>query len=748
MKLKQFKVTNFRSVMNSGWIDCDDITSLVGINEAGKSNLILALWKLNPARPEAENKIILRDDMPRHMYTEWKAIPEQIEFISAMFELDDELSKQIAATCSCDVSLIKSVQITRWYDEEYGIEFPDYKTVSEIHAEMIKGILTRAKDEISKLNEISDTKKSESEDDNEATNESEIETEVGINAAIIESLDKIMTSLKQKDTLGREDFDAIKSLYPIDLVEVSNSEIYPKYVSFKNEIAKAFSVFNIKTPGDIQDIYDLVISEMPSFVYYSDYGNLDAEIYLPQAVDLLKKKKITGLDNAAKVRTLRMLFEYVKLNPTEILELGKDPFTQERVVTVTVIEKHDTRYPQNAPITEETTEIVDITPKEVEIKKAQANKSERKIQLNSASSNFTKKLKDWWKQGDYTFMFDADGDYFKIWVSDKNRHDPIELRQRSTGLQWFFSFFLVFLVESQEAHKGTILLLDEAGLTLHPLAQKDLVGFFENLAKDNQLIHTTHSPFLIDTNNIDRVKVVYSDSNGYTLSSNNLREGITSANKNSIYAAHAALGLSVSDVILQGCQPVIVEGTSDQYLLNAIKLYLIQHNKIAPDKELVFLPAGGTSIKGVQGIVGILGAKSEELPPILLDSDNNGESLKKTLLSGLYTGDLIKRIISAKDITGIECSEVEDLIPFELMQKEIERLLRNDEDAEFEYDRSKPILPQIEKFAAENSIVLPNSGKMKVELAKKVKIQLAKLKTQVEDKYSEMWINLFNSFQS
>lgn len=49
MILRKFRVTNFRSVMDSGWIDCDNITSLVGINEAGKSNLVLALWKLKPA---------------------------------------------------------------------------------------------------------------------------------------------------------------------------------------------------------------------------------------------------------------------------------------------------------------------------------------------------------------------------------------------------------------------------------------------------------------------------------------------------------------------------------------------------------------------------------------------------------------------------------------------------------------------------------------------------------------------------
>lgn len=50
MKLDRFRVTHFRSIINSGWIDCDDVTTLVGINESGKSNVLLALWKLNPAR--------------------------------------------------------------------------------------------------------------------------------------------------------------------------------------------------------------------------------------------------------------------------------------------------------------------------------------------------------------------------------------------------------------------------------------------------------------------------------------------------------------------------------------------------------------------------------------------------------------------------------------------------------------------------------------------------------------------------
>lgn len=48
MQLKGFHVTNYRNVPDSGWIDTNQITAFVGQNEAGKSNLFEALYRLNP----------------------------------------------------------------------------------------------------------------------------------------------------------------------------------------------------------------------------------------------------------------------------------------------------------------------------------------------------------------------------------------------------------------------------------------------------------------------------------------------------------------------------------------------------------------------------------------------------------------------------------------------------------------------------------------------------------------------------
>lgn len=292
--------------------------------------------------------------------------------------------------------------------------------------------------------------------------------------------------------------------------------------------------------------------------------------------------------------------------------------------------------------------------------------------------------------------------------------------------------------------KTPILLLDEAGLSLHPLAQKDLIAFFDNLAKTNQMIYTTHSPFLVDTSNIDRAKVVYSDAEGLTVVSSDLRASDDKLNEKSIYAVHAALGLSVSDILLQGCQPVIVEGPSDQNYLNAIKLYLIRNQKFAPSTELVFIPSGG--VRGVPGVVSIVSGKNEDLPLVVLDSDQSGRDAKKKLLSGLYK-DSPERVIEIADFSDVPNCEFEDLIPTILMRRQLDRLFRDveDEDILDNLTGEQPVISQIEQFAKRNEIEL-NKG-WKVDLSRNVKQQILKAKT-VPEEFVEKWIQLFKRFDS
>jgi predicted ATP-dependent endonuclease of OLD family len=57
MKLTRFIVTKYRNIWDSGWIEINDITAFVGQNEAGKSNLFEALYRINPFAPNESYNI-------------------------------------------------------------------------------------------------------------------------------------------------------------------------------------------------------------------------------------------------------------------------------------------------------------------------------------------------------------------------------------------------------------------------------------------------------------------------------------------------------------------------------------------------------------------------------------------------------------------------------------------------------------------------------------------------------------------
>lgn len=121
MKLTRYKVKNFKSVKDSGWIECSDVTTLVGINEAGKSNLLLALWKLNPV---SGGEIDILKDAPVSELTYIRKNPSETDFIIAEFELCGKDNDTIREKLGQEISEIRKVVVTRYYDGSYLIEFP------------------------------------------------------------------------------------------------------------------------------------------------------------------------------------------------------------------------------------------------------------------------------------------------------------------------------------------------------------------------------------------------------------------------------------------------------------------------------------------------------------------------------------------------------------------------------------------------------------------------------------------------
>lgn len=701
--LDRFKVINFRSIDESDWIEVSDNTCLVGTNEAGKTNLLIALWKLRPANNEP---IVPLDDFPRNLYSKYKTDGHSEDvFIQADFILNDSLATEISKELQCDIEQVKRTLIERKYDGKYFISFP-YSEVKTFSSERINSLFNISKSKIA--NEDFFIKESE-------------ENKTLIN----DFIDKEKSNFHQDYFIKQDIEKTISNIKDFIASNFKRKKNIPEFfdIHILKKLEFFIDAFDAKPIITTEDVRQKVLKSIPKFVYYSDYGNLDSEIYLPRVIEDLARTDLSE-SARAKVRTLDVLFKYVGLSPKEIYELGND-----RKIIIKKIDSYDR---------EISTEEVDMD--EEEVKEWSEKKKERGVLLRSAATELTTNFKKWWLQGDYIFDFQADGNHFRINVSDKLRPEHIELEGRSRGLQWFFSFFLVFLVETKEEHNNTILLLDEPGLSLHPIAQFDLAKFFRKLSEDNQLLYTSHSPFLVDMDNLANVKAVYVDSDtGRTKVSSNLRYNETDAEK-SIYPVHAALGLTVSETLLLGCKPILVEGPSDQIYLTLIKRFLIGNGDLQYFKEIVFIPTGG--VKGMSPVSKLVASRDNELPIVLLDSDKAGEDFQKQLKSGKYI-DQKDKVIGVKDFIGEDLFEIEDLLEPQSLIKLIDKKYRAENDFEDVYIDGKPIVDQIEDWAKKENITLEKGWK--VDIARDLQNKFEKSFDRVDKKYLEIWKKVFET---
>ncbi|WP_429806922.1 AAA family ATPase [Ensifer sp. B1-9] len=694
MRLKQFRVTNFRSVEDSGWIEAEKVTALIGVNESGKTNLLLPLWKLKPAR---DGEIQPTSDFPKTMFGAIRNAPGEYCFIEADF-WTGVWSSKIAAKAGITEDQAKIVRVRRSYDGEYHVEFPNHQRQTSVPRTWLIGELESCASKI----EAGQALKQEAD----------------LQADFIAGVKGIACELPADQTFGASALSTTKTsldaLVPAE--PAKTSAIVPIIKQLSDLLAETIARISAPQPGENEGVVSFVVTVLPSFVYYSNYGNLDSEIYLPHVVENLKRDDL-GAKEAAKARTLRVLFSFVQLEPEEILELGRD---------------FKDIHGQNRE------------PSAAEIAQIAEKKRTRSILLQSAGATLTQKFRDWWKQGDYRFRFEADGSHFRIWVADDRRPTEVELENRSTGLQWFLSFYLVFLVESHGDHKRSILLLDEPGMSLHPLAQRDLSAFFDSLADTNQILYTSHSPFLVDADRLERARKVYVASNGTTKATANLRHNEGKDDQaGAAYAVHSALNLSVAESLLVGCQPILVEGASDQHYLASIKSLLLSAGRIKPKRELVFPPCGGA--KTARVVASILTGRDETLPKVLLDSDAQGKRFADTLRAELYASNP-ERVLSVADFVGFGLSEIEDLFPPEYLAAELDRMEREPEERLSDVVKvGEPFVGQAEAWAKRQGISL--DPYWKVHLAIRVKQRaLSRGISDFSDELVGRWEIMFNAF--
>ncbi|MFL9876717.1 AAA family ATPase [Paraburkholderia megapolitana] len=664
MQAKRFRVRNFRNIDDSGWVSLDKVTAFVGRNESGKTTLLKAFHKFNPATAEPYDPM---REFPRDRYTRdyigGGSKGEEWPVCSVAFAVDADLKRDIAALLPLGQEPPAEVIATRYYDGSFNYQYEPAVSETPLTPETV---LNGLKEFASGARRLT------------APDPAQEETTAGTRntlaqwATVLQDEFKLVSDLR--DEVGAALLTKLKAQaetksnpQTADLVEALQEVIDP--------------VLNAAKSGPVKPkIDELVDDALPVLIYFENYGVLDSAIYLPRFLEDLRRDPTNP-----RLRTINAMFKHVALEVEDIADLGAEEARVQR---------------QNG-----------AQPAPETVARDQRRKEERAIRLSSASNDISLRFSEWWSQRRHKIRYHADGDYFRIWVADDRRPDvEIELEARSRGFQWFFSFYLVFLVESEEGHKDAILLLDEPGLNLHPTAQHELLSFFEGLADRNQLIYTTHSPFLVDGENMHRVRPVTEDSTGHS----RISADTWPKDRETIFPLQAAAGYAMLRGLFQHKKNVLVEGMSDYYYLHALNQQCRAMAVAALPEDIYITPCGGTKLVGHLAAL-FLG--QEVRPLILLDADEAGRVRRDALLRELYVGQE-SHIVMLNDVLGDPKTEfeIEDIIGEAILLPAISAILPKPLSITAN-DRKAGSLPsQIKSAAKREGIELPDGWKTAVAL--------------------------------
>lgn len=115
LKLTRARVTNYRSIDDSGWVDIDNVTCLVGKNESGKTAFLAALKKLSPIDGVSGDFDL--KDYPRKGYVRYrrqhKTKPAVV--VRAEFRLGEDDIRQIESEYGSGVMSSDLVTVSKDY---------------------------------------------------------------------------------------------------------------------------------------------------------------------------------------------------------------------------------------------------------------------------------------------------------------------------------------------------------------------------------------------------------------------------------------------------------------------------------------------------------------------------------------------------------------------------------------------------------------------------------------------------------
>jgi energy-coupling factor transporter ATP-binding protein EcfA2 len=343
-----------------------------------------------------------------------------------------------------------------------------------------------------------------------------------------------------------------------------------------------------------------------------------------------------------------------------------------------------------------------------------------RAKLEAIGLTITQQVFDYWKQNtELAVEFDIKSDPTdqapfnsgkNLYIRIKNlRHGvTVPFDQRSKGFIWFFSFMVWFsAIENRtETEKDLILLLDEPGLNLHALAQRDFLSYIENLSSTRQILYTTHSPFMVESDKLQRVRVVEDRPKEGTKITGKL-EGSA---EESLFPLQAALGYSIAQNLFIAKKNVLVEGPADFILLTHVSAILEQIGKSGL-AEGVFVPVGG--LDKVATFVALLGANKLKIVVLHDRASGPAQSIEALIRQKLIERRRVLDFSMFRVPQNLE-SDVEDLFPDALYIKAFNTAYKRELNgvalAPTDLGQHPRIVERINQWLNDRGITLLHSG--------------------------------------
>lgn len=328
----------------------------------------------------------------------------------------------------------------------------------------------------------------------------------------------------------------IKNIQDIDSIieKVKNIENNEELLESLEYLKNIYQFYN--------SIYQYIIKKLiepnlPKFLYYDEYYSLPARV----CIENLKNGKLEN----EELKTAKALFELAEIDIDTIIKSNNfEEFNAELEATQLLITKEIFKFWD--------------TNKNLQIR----FKIEPKLEQNNHILN--------------------------VRVENTDKGVSLPLDKRSKGFNWFFSFLVWFKKIQEDKNSQYILLLDEPGLNLHAMAQGNLLTFLEELSENYQIIYTTHSPFMIDSNHLDRVYTIYETKDGSIIF-----DSVQQKDANTLFPLQAALGYSIAQNLFVNKNNLVVEGISDLVYLNYMSSLLKENDKEGLNDDIVIVPVGG-----------------------------------------------------------------------------------------------------------------------------------------------------------